>query len=103
MTAHLQHRSDYYRIFSLEVVRNAHREYLNCDDLACTARRTVHPWIARNEELSKLVHKLARRIGATLHELRAIWKSSKQFRAAGRGETCGAHVVVRRKVAVELS
>jgi hypothetical protein len=53
MTAYLQHRSDDYRIFSLEVVSHAHGKHLNGDDLAHTARRTVHAWIARNEEFGK--------------------------------------------------
>ena len=86
MTAYLQHRSDDYRIFSLEVVGYAHGEYLNCDDLACTARRTVHAWIARNEELGKLVHEFTRRIGAAPHELRAIRESSEEFWAPRRGD-----------------
>ena len=60
-TAYLQHRSDDYRIFSLEVVGHAHGQHLNCDDLAPMARRTVHAWIARNEEFGKLVHEFARR------------------------------------------
>jgi hypothetical protein len=103
MTAYLQHRSDDYRIFDLEVVGHAHGEYLNCNDLACTSRRTVHAWIARNEEFGKLVHEFARRIGAAPHELRAIRESSEEFWAPRRGETLGAQVVVRWEVTVELS
>jgi hypothetical protein len=61
MTAYLQHSSDDYRIFSLDVVGHAHGKHLNCDDLAPTARRTVHTWIAHNEEFGKLVHEFARR------------------------------------------
>lgn len=72
MTEHLQHRSNDYWIFNLEVVDHAHGEHLNRDNLACTARRTVHARIARNEEFGKLVHEFARRIGATPHELRAF-------------------------------
>jgi hypothetical protein len=79
MTAYLQHRSDNYRIFSLEVVGHADREHLNCDDLACTARRTVHARIACNEEFGKLVHEFARRISAAPHELRAIRESCEEF------------------------
>jgi hypothetical protein len=81
MTAYLQHRSDDYWIFSLDVVGHAHRKHLNCDDLACTPRRTVHAWIARNEEFGKLVHEFACRIGTAPHELRAIRESSEEFRA----------------------
>ena len=63
------------------------------------ARRTVHAWIARNEEFGKLVHEFARRIGAAPHELRAIWESSERVlgpearlnaRRAG-GSTLGSH------------
>ena len=103
MTAHLQHRSDDYRIFSLEVVCHAHGEHLNCDDLAPTARRPVHAWITRNEEFGKLVHEFARRIGAALHEPRAIRESSEEFWTPRRGEPFGAQVVVRWEVTVELS
>ena len=103
MIAYSQHRSDDYRIFSLEVVGHAHGEHLNCDDLACTARRTVHTWIARNKEFGKLVHEFARSISAAPHELRAIRESSEEFWAPGRGETLGAQMVVRWEVTVELS
>jgi len=103
MTAYLQHRSDDYRIFSLEVVGHARGEHLDCDDLACTARRMVHAWIARNEEFGKLVHEFARRIGAAPHELRAFRESSEEFWAPRRGETLGAQLVVRWEVTVELS
>jgi hypothetical protein len=103
MTAYLQHRCDDYRIFSLEVMGYAHGEHLNCDDLACTARRAVHAWIAHNEEFGKLVHEFAGRTGAASHELRAIRERSKEFWAPGRGETLGAQVVVRWEVTVELS
>ena len=103
MIAYLQHRSDDYRIFSLDVVGHAHGEHLNCDDLACTARRTVHAWIARNEEFGKLVHEFARRIGAAPHELRTIRESSEEFGAPRRGETLGMQMVVRWEVTVELS
>jgi hypothetical protein len=90
MTAYLQHRSDDYRIFSLEVVGYAHGDHLNCDDLACTATRTVHAWIARNEEFGKLMHEFARRICATPHELRAIRESGEEFWAPRRGKTLRA-------------
>lgn len=77
MTAHLQHRSDHYRILSLEVMRDAYGEHLHRDDLASTARRTIHTRIARNEELGKLVHELARCIGAASYELGAVRESSE--------------------------
>ena len=83
MTAYLQHRSDDYRIFSLEVVGHTHGEHLNCDDLTPTARRTVHAWIACNKEFGKFVHGFASRIGDVLHELRAIQESSEEFWARG--------------------
>jgi hypothetical protein len=102
MTVHLQHRSDHYRILSLEVVRDAYGKHLYCDDLASTARRTVHTWIARNEELGKLVHELARRIGAPLYELGAVRESGEQFRAAGRSETGSPQAVVCWEVTVHL-
>jgi hypothetical protein len=103
MTAYLQHCGDDYRIFSLKVVGHTHGEHLNCDDFACTARRTVHSWIARDEEFGKLMHEFARRIGAASHELRAIWESSEEFWAPRRSETLSAQVVVRWEVTVELS
>ena len=102
MIAYLQHRSDDYRIFSLEVMGYAHREHLNCDNLACTARRTVHAWIAYNEKFGKLVHEFARCIGTAPHELRAIRESSEEFWAPRRRETLGAQVVIRWEVAVKL-
>jgi hypothetical protein len=102
MTAHLQHRSDHYRILSLEVVRNAYGEHLHCDDFASTARRTVHVRIARNEELGKFMHELARRIGAALYELGAVRESSEQFWAAGRSETRSAQLVICGEVTIHL-
>jgi hypothetical protein len=102
MTAYLQHRSDDYRIFSLEVVGRAHEEHLNCDDLACTARRTVHvcAWIAQRG-----IHQARARVRAphwrrpARAELRAIRESSEEFWAPRRGE----QVVVPWEVTVELS
>jgi hypothetical protein len=79
MTAHVQHRSDHYRILSLEVVRDAHGEHLHRDYLASAARRTIHARIARNEVLGKLLYELARRIGAASYELGAVRESSEQF------------------------
>lgn len=103
MTAYLQHRSDDYRIFSLEVVGHTHGEHLNCDDLAATASRSVHAWIAHNEEFGKLVHEFTCRIGAAPHKLRALRESSEEFWAPRRGEAFGAQVVVCWEVTVELS
>jgi hypothetical protein len=102
MTAYLQHRSNDYRIFSLEVVGHVDREHLNCDDIACTACRTVHAWTVRNEEFGKLVHEFARRIRAAPHELRAIRESGEEFWSPRRGETLGAQVVLRWEVTVDL-
>jgi hypothetical protein len=86
---------------------HAHGEHLNCDDLAHTARRTVHAWIACNEESGKLVHGFTRRLGTAPHELRAIRESSEGFggKAPRRGETLSAQVMVlvRWEVTVELS
>lgn len=84
---YVQHRSNHYRILSLEVMRDADGEHLHRDDLASMARRTVHTRIARNKELGELMHELARRIRTTSYELRAVRESSVQFRAAGRGKT----------------
>jgi hypothetical protein len=58
-------------------VRDAHGEHLHRDDLASTARRTVHIRIARNKELRELVHELARRIGPASYELWAVRESSE--------------------------
>jgi hypothetical protein len=62
MTAYLQHRSNDYWIFGLEVVGHADQEHLNCDDIPCTVCCTVHAWIACNEEFGKLMHKFVRRM-----------------------------------------
>jgi hypothetical protein len=103
MTVYLQHCSNDYRIFSLEVVCHADREHLNCDNIPCMARRTVHAWIAGNKEFGKLVHKFARRIRATPHELRAIRESGEEFWSLRQSETLGAQAVVRWEVTVDLS
>src|SRR6267154_4476250 len=62
-------RQHTYNIAAMTIGSSASRSWVtptgstsNCDDLAPTARRTVHAWIARNEEFGKLVHEFARRL-----------------------------------------
>ena len=79
---HSQHHSDHYWILRFEIVDDAHGEHFHRDDHTSTALCTVNIRIARDEELGKLVHKLAGRISAAPHEVRTVREGATQFWAA---------------------
>src|SRR6266702_2470750 len=99
-----QHRSHDHRVLRLEIVCHADGEHLHCDDLAIVpaARRAVHAWVARDEELGELVHKFACRSAAAPHEAWTVRERVDKLRPTRRREARRAQVVVRGKVAVEL-